>query len=273
MRNIYILPTDKPSNLFSHKNILFLNKLLDESSPMCKTQHIYITSFVEPKLDEWGINLKNNVIFKCKGFTSTKETKEFHRKIILTTDLELIKDGIQEIDGEFLRWFVAHPSCENVEVLRCPIEGLYTIIPKEEPQQIYYNTVGREDSVHVIKAQFKTQKEALDLANKLNKKFLDLYYDWNETLIKVEPKQETLEEAAEKYCLINNIPTDQMIVKNDRSCEFETPITMFVKGAKCQQERSYSEEEVKQLLLKSLQYRLLLEDIGIPDWFEQFKKK
>ena len=51
-------------------------------------------------------------------------------------------------------------------------------------------------------------------------------------------KQETLEEAAEKYCLINNIPIDQMIVKTDRSCEFETPITMFIEGANWQQERT-----------------------------------
>lgn len=49
--------------------------------------------------------------------------------------------------------------------------------------------------------------------------------------------KETLEEAAEKYCLINNIPTDQMIVKNNRSCEFETPVTMFINGAKWQSER------------------------------------
>jgi len=56
--------------------------------------------------------------------------------------------------------------------------------------------------------------------------------------------KETLEEAAEKDCLINNIPTDQMIVKHDRSCEFETPVTMFIKGAKYQAERSYSEEDM-----------------------------
>jgi hypothetical protein len=51
----------------------------------------------------------------------------------------------------------------------------------------------------------------------------------------------TLEKAAKKYCLIHNIPIDQMIVKNDRSCEFETPITMFIKGAK------WYREQLKQL--------------------------
>jgi hypothetical protein len=28
------------------------------------------------------------------------------KKIILTTDLDLIKDGVQSIDNEFLEWFV-----------------------------------------------------------------------------------------------------------------------------------------------------------------------
>ena len=93
-------------------------------------------------------------------------------------------------------------------------------------------------------------------------------------------KQETLEEAAEKYCLINNIPIDQMIVKTDRSCEFETPITMFIEGAKWQQEKSYSEEEVKfqaNKLLNDLLYKQGFNTnvIGgiVNEWFEQFKKK
>jgi len=57
-------------------------------------------------------------------------------------------------------------------------------------------------------------------------------------------KQETLEETAKKYCLINNIPTDQMIVKTDRNCEFETPVTMFIKGAKWQQEQQDNIEKL-----------------------------
>jgi flavorubredoxin len=38
-------------------------------------------------------------------------------KIILTTDGDLIKDGVQSIDDEFLEWFVENPSCEEVEVI------------------------------------------------------------------------------------------------------------------------------------------------------------
>ena len=38
------------------------------------------------------------------------------KKIILTTDQDLIKEGIQEIDEEFLEWFVDNASCEKVEI-------------------------------------------------------------------------------------------------------------------------------------------------------------
>jgi hypothetical protein len=75
---------------------------------------------------------------------------------------------------------------------------------------------------------------------------------------------ETLEEVAGNFWL-----NDDSISYNDRI----SYVNGFEKGAKWQQERSYSEEEVKQMLLKSIGQRILLDDIGIPDWFEQFKKK
>ena len=91
---------------------------------------------------------------------------------------------------------------------------------------------------------------------------------------KEEPKQETLEEVAKKYCLINNIPIDQMIIKNDRSCEFETPITMFITGAKWQAERMYSEEEVHKILGSySVNKEVFSYKYTYDMWFEQFKKK
>ncbi len=37
-------------------------------------------------------------------------------KILLTTDLELVKDGIQEVPESFLNWFLENPSCEHVEL-------------------------------------------------------------------------------------------------------------------------------------------------------------
>lgn len=60
------------------------------------------------------------------------------KKIILTTDQDLIKDGVQAIEYEFLEWFVKNSSCEFVEVSKTapirPFGSLHKIIiPKEEP--------------------------------------------------------------------------------------------------------------------------------------------
>jgi len=79
---------------------------------------------------------------------------------------------------------------------------------------------------------------------------------------KEEPKQETLEKAAEKY------------VKS-KWCSVRYPDIelSFKEGAKWQQERSYSEEEV-QLILSKLLFDIKHKKAeNSVKWFEQFKKK
>jgi hypothetical protein len=81
------------------------------------SRNVYITSEENPKLDEWGFNVKNNVIFKSKGFTADEYDKKYCKKIILTTDPKLIADGIQDIDVNFLQWFLKNLTCEYVNVI------------------------------------------------------------------------------------------------------------------------------------------------------------
>jgi hypothetical protein len=133
MKNIHILPTDKPSRLFIWGDKLRLGELVDSPDYFPKlNQNIYITSDEEIKEGDWFMDDNNSLKTSYKlshvQFANPK-------KIILTTDQDLIKDGVQAIDDEFLEWFVMNPSCEEVDVLKCPIEGLYTVIPKEEPKQ------------------------------------------------------------------------------------------------------------------------------------------
>jgi hypothetical protein len=76
------------------------------------TKHLYITSEEEPKDGEWVYNKYQKIIIKFSiGFGIG-----LCKKIILTTDPDLIADGVQAIDNEFLEWFVKNPSCERVEV-------------------------------------------------------------------------------------------------------------------------------------------------------------
>jgi hypothetical protein len=252
MKNIYLYQTDQPTGIFETNSGLQFSIMNKVRHGEFKGYNIYITSSEAIKEGDWYLNIeeKNGIKnpFYGKLYKANQSICQVPldylvnnlKKIILTTDLTLISDGVQSISDEFLEWFVKNPTCEFVEVNKKLVEFpltfkmMYKIIipqdepkqeqqkqhlinmmhddeelglyeepkqetqcycghttycdcgPLEEPKQIYYNTVGRENGKFVIKGQFNTQKEALDLANELNKKFPDLYYDWNETLIKEE---------------------------------------------------------------------------------------
>jgi len=104
-------------------------------------ENIYITSDEEIKDGDWFLT-DDKRVEKC---APDWRAREWHKKIILTTDQDLIIDGVQAIDDEFLQWFVKNPSCEFVKVEEFePIYGhqnnsnsvLYKIIiPSVEPKQ------------------------------------------------------------------------------------------------------------------------------------------
>jgi len=84
-------------------------------------------------------------------------------------------------------------------------------------------------------------------------------------------KQETLEEAAERYS--NDW---ERITGLDYSEELPEEINKidFINGAKWQEERSYSEEEVIDLLQEMNDYPTIFEGrIDIKEWFDRNKKK
>jgi len=75
-----------------------------------------------------------------------------------------------------------------------------------------------------------------------------------------KPKQETLEEVAYNYAVTKTNRTSHLIG--------------FREGAKWQQERSYSEEEVIQLLyFRSIYQDHFETNAEIIEWFNKFKKK
>lgn len=160
MKNIHVLPTDKPSRLIFnsfHKSFCYqkeidgmyindgkvsgadfwgLQKALNNGF---KPQNIYIISDEEIKEGDWVITPTNDIIQWAKVF------QPIGKKIILTTDANLIQDGVQAIDDDFLEWFVKNPSCEVVEIERWTDYKLKNneeviffnykiIIPKEKPK-------------------------------------------------------------------------------------------------------------------------------------------
>jgi hypothetical protein len=220
MKNIHILPT---------------NKLI---------QNIYITSDEKPKhLDYYITKIKdsNGERYSVGQRLDTNDSDYSNcKKIILTTDQDLIKDGVQAIDDEFLEWFVKNPSCEFVEV------DLWTI---EKRKGEYFNPPLKEYEIIIPQE---------------------------------EPKQETLEEAAENMWLdpIKNL-TSKM---------------SFKAGAKWQQEQDkimYSKEDMRNAFDSAREFNSLdgVVDVHIvlpmggdmsdlqplhftfDEWFKQFKKK
>jgi hypothetical protein len=173
MKNIYLIPTDKPSRLRYFNDKLELMYLIPKKSDIT-FQHIYITSDDEIKEGEKCITFGSD---KCKGQLDTFQSNVMYsrkpQKIILTTDVDLIKDGVQAIDDEFLQWYVKNPSCECVEVSEDyfkPSNMVYghntehykIIIPKE-PKPIHQqiiDIVGGEDRFREI-ANLKPKQETL----------------------------------------------------------------------------------------------------------------
>jgi len=183
---------------------------------------------------------------------------DYCKKVILTTDQDLIKDGVQAIDDEFLEWFVKNPSCEEVEVEKksyieikeISYEGDFQnveyvnykiIIPQEEPKQDY-------SGVHIRHCY---QGEYEDSCK----------YGEDDCPAKpLKPKQETLEEAAENYVI-----DESFLPVYKEECE-----RAFINGAKWQAERMYSEEDLKSAFFNGGDMKDIEE---FNHWFEQFKKK
>ena len=159
MKNLHILPTDKPSRLYLNgfQRLVLDDKIEIADDNSFTNQHIYITSDeeikdVRPHKGKWQLE-KGEILNKFPNYlTDLSECK----LVIITTDPDLIKDGVQAIDDEFLEWFVNNPSCEEVEVkydkdiFPYGVEtsngyGWYKIIiPKEEPKQETLEEVAHE---------------------------------------------------------------------------------------------------------------------------------
>ena len=148
MKNIYLIPTEKPSrlHLWFDINSTRLEFCKLEYSHTKNTQHIYITANEEIKEGDWFIN-ESNQIEKGIEYYDYKILSPESKKIILTTDQDLISESVQAIDDEFLEWFVKNPTCENVKVEidlhESQLGNGYSfdkniykiIIPQEEPKQ------------------------------------------------------------------------------------------------------------------------------------------
>jgi hypothetical protein len=289
-RNIHVIPTDKPSRVYKHlgRELKYTSTNFEQKGLLCINQNIYITSDEEIKEGDYMYDIDGDV---GKAIGSDMKEFEGNKKIILTTDQDLIADGVQAIDDEFLEWFVKNPSCEEIETERLEdgqyfdylednsvIEGIYEnykiILPKEEPKQDFI--LIKEDCPCIDECMYYQTKQCKHLKeepkqetaveipkvgtqdfNNLAKK---MFSGKSKPKTAVKPKQETLEEFEEAALKYN----EQFLGGQESRYAAED----FIAGAKWQQERSYSEEEVLDLL-----NYLGKDNQDLYEWFNKFKKK
>lgn len=280
MKNIFLLPTPKPSRLWVTKlgNLTRCHDIKPIKETLGNNVNIYITDNSEIKEGDWVIT--NNDLL-AKVITELAWHFINSKKIILTTDQYLIKDGIQSIDDEFLGWFVKNSSCESVEIANSLVRisgfnwktDYKIIIPKEELKQRLEKYSERFDNKdneivkgifnpdtwgrRMVKEEAKEETEHL-LSTETNKK----------RLLEDVNKQETLEEVAERLTKDYNGNVSQKLIAK----------TFITVGAKWQQEKLYSEEEVLVLLHKRDKHNMDNPNtfngwLTPKGWFEQFKKK
>jgi hypothetical protein len=132
MKNIHLIPTDKPSRLHLGNSGLVLCDFKFGKNTI-NGQNIYITSDEEIKEGDWV--LSGNKIYQIKESAKDflNHVQGISSKIILTTDQDLIKYGVQCIDDEFLEWFVKNPSCQYGGYKDINWDKIITL--KEEPKQ------------------------------------------------------------------------------------------------------------------------------------------
>jgi hypothetical protein len=206
MKNIHLLPTDKKiknvgdlvKDQYGDIHIFTKNDGKEYGKTTTKL-NIYITSDEEIKEGDWCLKFPfRDEVFRCIEVKKNEyvKRKELHtypydwcKKIILTTDQDLIKDGIQPIDDEFLEWFVKNPSCERVEVsnnqytiFNSEWKNFYKIIiPKEEPdytallkpvgtmQERMYSEEEVSDLLKCLRIELNINKELIDIDEWFNK--------------------------------------------------------------------------------------------------------
>jgi len=281
MKNIHVLPTDKDSKLYLG-NLGKPVTIQSTSAQFKKPLHIYITNNEEIKegVNQWYLD---KFINKPRN-SSGSQYGEKQDVIILTTDKDLIKDGVQEIDDEFLEWFVNNSSCDSVKIDLVPVNefgseitvGGYgfdkfkykIIIPKEEPIPIHeqiIDAVGGEDRFKEIAGLKRKQENCCTPIGQI-KRYKDCVGRDR------KPKQETLEEMANKWVFETN---GYKWSNNDDTAGDN--YGSFVAGYKEALKTMYSEEEVRKISLDFFYHwwnsKGTNTEQGFDKWFEKIKKK
>jgi hypothetical protein len=274
MKKIYILATSNTSKLGSHNGVLeyaplFGFDLFDKNKNFRHNPvHIYITNNFEiedgdlciydhnntlilkkENVDKYGIIRLNNIGYPLN----------YCKKIILTTDEILIKQGVQKIEEDFLQWLIKNPNYEFIEV--------------KEELEICFNCEWNYDSCPNVEECLKNKYKMIIPKEKLKQELLQLgtqeFSDLESLYFDDKSKEDTLEKVAQ--WIINNRYTRSEFEKVSDS---EMYYTIIDKVSKLQQKRIYNEEDLKIKIYECLGYfahkhNIIINGNDLDDWFKE----
>ena len=210
-----------------------------------EVRNLYITTKGSFARDEYitdgtEVIKATSKLVNAQGFADGRDWK----KIVLTTDPDLIAEHIKSAGDEFLEWFVKNPSCEKVKVETFEVEdyvgfaghtGYPTfhneykiIIPKEEPKTAWVGVLhDKLNEYHPAEYELKEiyQGEGC-LPNFPNEELCQIWCDSN---YKEVPKEE------QKQHLIDMMKSDEELglyeePKKENCC---TPVGQIKRYVDC----------------------------------------
>jgi hypothetical protein len=293
MKNIHVIQTDKPSRLaiLGMSNTLQLfDKPITFKTFGISPQNIDITSDEEIKEGDWVFDNDANQAVEYKYLRVNPNLPNFpyYKKIILTTDQDLIKDGVQAIDDEFLEWFVKNPSCEYVNIEKYCRNGLCDSKSRSKRDKNDKNVIRLNMDEHRHEdpkdkcwySGCQCPGERLIIPKEIHLE--DIFND---------EKKEGIKKLIQKQKLIDMMQQDEQLglyqetleesflanIKNVLQFDNDAQAIRFMEKyfeAKKEQERMYNEEDMRQAFNNGAwRWRMHSKVDIFKEWLNKFKKK
>jgi hypothetical protein len=284
MKNIHVILADKPGRIGRFVDTQEFILRSENDIPRGENVNILITNDEEIKEGDWIYDISsldyNPLIHKATNIDAThlstkdslharglictaRNLKGKYKKIILTTDSQLIADGVQAIDDNFLEWFVKNPSCEEVEV-KIKTKWKTTVYDQPDMEDVGYTykiIIPQEECCESVSGFYLGTT-----CPKCNQPFRSVIE---------KSKQEALEKVlAQKLQELNNCDLHGLDEQSFQSGYSNG----FVNGANWKQEKTYSEEEAGELVYNIIgqyakHYDIMIDGAKLNELFEQLKKK
>ena len=275
-----MLPSTKSQLKFNaDTNKLSLKHRLPEGSNSWQPLHIYITAPVAINEPCWCITFP----FKTEVFKATEVLDEgsvrraplvlypidWCKRIVMTTDPVLIKDGIQEIDKDFLETYALNPM-DNIDVSITTYQSLvhewwhYSLSEQESSDlKREYGIYGHD--------QGTSESEVFDMY--MDKHGLDKSNFTRTTLAYelVIPQEHTVidDDSAAEQWVFGTSGNEWSNNDNTAGDNYGS----FKAGAKWKATQMHSNDEVLHILNEYCNEHLIkIWDFGDIEWFEEFKK-